>query len=191
MVSANPGAVHFAQQLKTQIDTTLRAVEMEAGGLFEALENVDWPGRVLVLRGISDYADEAKSQVENEFKDGWRTYAMQNAVRLAAMLMRQRLEWDMTRRSVSAPYELNLKSHQDSHDMCMNMQISNDQTGAHNLAFFPLLCRDGGTPSFRMSISANGSVMLPDSWKSYSSDYLLLRQAEVPLLLPPHSLQVI
>jgi hypothetical protein len=96
--------------------------------------------------------------VENEFKDGWRTYAMQNAVRLAALLMRQRLEWDLTRRSVSAPYELNLKSHQDSHDMCMNMQISNDQTGAHNLAFFPLLCRDGGTPSFRMSINANGSV---------------------------------
>ena len=103
----------FAWQLKTQVDTTLRAVEMEAGGLFEALENVDWPGRVLVLRGISDYADEAKSEVEADFKDAWRTYAMQNAVRLAATLMRQRLEWDLTRRSVSPPYEFNLEPHRD------------------------------------------------------------------------------
>jgi nucleoside phosphorylase len=145
----------FAQQLKDQVDSTLRAVEMEAGGLFEALENVDWPGRVLVLRGISDYADEAKSRLEDESKDGWRAYAINNAARLAAVLISQRRKWDNTRRSVSPPYRILLEPHDHSYMKCVDMKVNNDDSGAHNLAFCPFLSREGGTPGFSLEVEAD------------------------------------
>jgi hypothetical protein len=142
----------YAQQLKDNVDATLRAVDMEAGGLFEALEKVDWPGRVMVLRGISDYADSEKSKLEIGFKNSWRTYAMQNAVRLATALMRQRHELEEAPHRVSDSYSLSLEPHRDSYNLCSDVGLTNRMEGAQNLAFSPLFSRLNGAPSFQMSI---------------------------------------
>lgn len=57
-------------------------VEMEAGGIAAAVyEQVD-PKKALVLRGISDYANEYKKKLDENYEDRLRTYAMHNALQL-------------------------------------------------------------------------------------------------------------
>jgi nucleoside phosphorylase len=148
----------FAKELQQKVDITLRAVDMEAGGLFEAMDKTDWPSRVLVLRGISDYADNKKSKLEKNFKNGWRIYAMQNAVRLAAMLIRQRLKWEPRRTSASAPFSLSLEPHTDSYTLCADVHINNSGADAQNLAFTRFLDRTDGAPGFCMTIEDTRAV---------------------------------
>lgn len=136
----------FGKELQTKVSPTIRAVDMEAGGLFEALTQSDWRGSVLVLRGISDYSDKAKSRLERTSKDRWRLYAMQNAVRLAASLIRQRPVWESKRCSVSSPYELSLKPEPGSVGLCAGVGIQNGLKGGVNAAFTPLFRRDASAP---------------------------------------------
>jgi nucleoside phosphorylase len=67
-------------------------LEMEAGGAALAAHNRNDPIRLLVVRGISDFADERKSALDGiELPDGdtgvWRKYATQNAFGLFISLL--------------------------------------------------------------------------------------------------------
>ena len=68
-------------------------LEMEAGGAALVAHNRNEPMRLLVVRGISDFADERKSALDEiEFPDGsdkgvWRKYATQNAFALFISLL--------------------------------------------------------------------------------------------------------
>ncbi len=71
----------FTDWLRTR-DRRYLALEMEAGGLMAAVyEEVD-PKRTLVLRGISDYGDERKGELDEMGEGVFRRYAMHNAIQL-------------------------------------------------------------------------------------------------------------
>jgi nucleoside phosphorylase len=82
----------YGEWLKTFRDRSYLAVEMEAGGISVAANRRMAPLPVLVLRGVSDFADERKAALDagsDRWPEGaWRAYAVQNAVGLLPVLLR-------------------------------------------------------------------------------------------------------
>jgi nucleoside phosphorylase len=76
----------FIDRLK-QRDRTYLALEMEAGGLMAAVSEKPSIKRTLVLRGISDYADERKEELDTIRDGALRRYAMQNVIHLLWALL--------------------------------------------------------------------------------------------------------
>jgi nucleoside phosphorylase len=79
-------AESFVAWLKRH-DRTYLGVEMEAAGMFAAASSVADEPDTLVIRGISDFSDEQKSELQRKFKDRFRRYAMRNATRLFSSLL--------------------------------------------------------------------------------------------------------
>ncbi len=75
-------AQQFTQWLRKQRDRNLKALDMESAGLMAAAVKRKEPVRTLVLRGISDYGDERKSELDAVREGALRRYAMRNATRL-------------------------------------------------------------------------------------------------------------
>jgi nucleoside phosphorylase len=83
-------AGEFANFLK-QRDATLRALEMEAGGMARAAVKRTHPVPWLVIRGISDLGDERKTQFDSTGDGGLRKLAMLNATNLMLTLLKSGL----------------------------------------------------------------------------------------------------
>jgi nucleoside phosphorylase len=79
-------ATAFAKWLRERNRSYL-AVEMEAAGLLAACSERVGPTRSLVLRGISDYADHRKAELDKIQGGALRRYAMQNVISLLWALM--------------------------------------------------------------------------------------------------------
>ena len=62
-------------------------LEMESGGVLAAVYGRTDPTRSLVLRGISDFGDSRKKELDAISAGGLRRYAMRNTVRLLWSLM--------------------------------------------------------------------------------------------------------
>lgn len=76
-VSASTNFVHFLK------DTNRKylALEMEAAGMMIAKDEAyESSAKTLVLRGVSDFGDERKSELDDESKGKYRKIAMQNAL---------------------------------------------------------------------------------------------------------------
>ena len=101
---------------------TARAVEMEAKGFCEALERVRPKPPALVVRGVSDLADEDKAALEKDFRDGWRRYAAQNAARFLVELIHRRPDIVDDYRPVASPV-FPMEVHPESARRCMDAQI--------------------------------------------------------------------
>ncbi len=80
-------AQQFTQWLRAKRDRNLKALDMESAGLVAAAMKRKEPTRTLVLRGISDYGDERKSQFDAVGEGALRRYAMRNATRLLWALL--------------------------------------------------------------------------------------------------------
>lgn len=76
----------FVDWLHTR-DRNLKAIDMESGGLMLAAHSQSEPTRTLVLRGISDLADERKQKMDEIGQGGLRRCAMQNATALLLTLL--------------------------------------------------------------------------------------------------------
>jgi len=76
----------FANFLKSR-DATLRALEMEAGGMARAAVKRTQPISWLVIRGISDLGDERKAQFDSTGDGGLRKLAMRNATSMMLALL--------------------------------------------------------------------------------------------------------
>lgn len=76
----------FRAALKAR-DRNLLAVEMESIGLLAAVSENFRSARTLILRGISDLADEDKSGIEKVYGVGLRRLALQNTARFFASLI--------------------------------------------------------------------------------------------------------
>ncbi|NEO98248.1 MAG: 5'-methylthioadenosine/S-adenosylhomocysteine nucleosidase [Symploca sp. SIO2E9] len=63
------------------------ALEMEGGGMLGAVYSKDNPEKTLILRGISDFGDERKQELDQIGKGGIRRYAMNNAIALLWKLL--------------------------------------------------------------------------------------------------------
>jgi len=72
-------------------DRELKALDMESAGFAAAAEGRGPHSRALVLRGISDFADERKKEFDTTYQDGIRRYAMRNVVRYLRLLMQLNL----------------------------------------------------------------------------------------------------
>jgi nucleoside phosphorylase len=134
--------------------TTTRAVEMEAKGFCEALERVNPKPPALVVRGISDLADENKSALEEEFKDGWRRYAAQNAARFLLEVIQRRPETVAGYRAVAAP-AFPMVPHRESALLCRQANIRARERGMRNLAFTPFMVCADGLPELHLTIEAH------------------------------------
>lgn len=68
-------------------DRSYLGLDMEAGGVMAALYEEIKPRRNVVLRGVSDFADERKKKLDQIGKGALRRYAMHNAVRVLWRLL--------------------------------------------------------------------------------------------------------
>ncbi len=75
-------STEFKKTLIDNVCDKLAAVEMEAAGTHCAIYRDANHVEMTSIRGISDYADENKSNLEASSKDAWRKYAAGNAARL-------------------------------------------------------------------------------------------------------------
>ena len=80
----------YTEWLQTR-DGTIKALEMEAAGLAAAAHARRQPIRTLILRGISDFGDQRKTELDKLARGGVRKYAMRNAVRLFLALLQENL----------------------------------------------------------------------------------------------------
>ncbi len=80
----------FSRQLLAR-NRKLVAIEMEAGGIAAAAASSEAGGRFIIIRGISDFADDRKSTLEQqatgETPGDWRRYAMLSASELFLRLI--------------------------------------------------------------------------------------------------------
>jgi len=82
----------FVQWLKSVRDRKFVALEMESAGVLNAAHRRAVPS--LIIRGISDYSDDRKSDLDKVGKGALRRYAMNNAYDLLWALMNLRLAND-------------------------------------------------------------------------------------------------
>jgi hypothetical protein len=71
--------VQFVKWLKAQSDRKYAAMEMEAAGVYYACQVRSSPPQVIAIRGISDYADQRKENIENLAGPKFRELATRNA----------------------------------------------------------------------------------------------------------------
>lgn len=83
VVGASPAFVTFLKRH----DRKFLALEMESGGILGATHEQPNPSKSLVLRGISDFGDERKSELDNTGNGAFRRVAMRNAIRLYCCAM--------------------------------------------------------------------------------------------------------
>src|SRR5262249_41789792 len=79
-------STEFSSWLKT-LDRKHIAIEMEAAGLMNAVYEGAGDERVLIIRGISDFADERKESLDSFNKGALRALAMRNALRVMEVLV--------------------------------------------------------------------------------------------------------
>jgi hypothetical protein len=77
----------FVRWLRSRRDRNLKGLEMESGGFVADVWRSIEQRRSLVLRGISDYGDERKKQLEREYKGAIRRYAIHNAAQLLSTIL--------------------------------------------------------------------------------------------------------
>lgn len=140
----------FATQLKEKISPKIKAVEMEARGLFQALYMNARRTDALMIRGISDYADERKAELEKTTKDAWRTFAAANAARLLRTFWRRG-----TVQPISPDYQLDLTMGPFTRFRQAGIpNIEYKHAGAQDNAFPNLLNRSQPTPELTLDVSA-------------------------------------
>jgi nucleoside phosphorylase len=80
-------SIGFIQWLKQRRDRSYLGLEMEAGGVLQAVYERADPKHSLILRGVSDFGDNRKKKLDS-LKDGaMRRYAMHNATQLLWSLL--------------------------------------------------------------------------------------------------------
>ena len=79
-------AKQFIEWLK-KINRNYLALEMESGGVLSSVYSHSEPKSTLILRGISDFGDDRKKELDSIGKGGIRRYAMNNTIRLLWSLL--------------------------------------------------------------------------------------------------------
>src|SRR5205085_9510390 len=72
-------AQQFTEWLRRKRDRNLKALEMESAGLMAAAVRRVEPARTLIIRGISDYGDKRKEQLDRVRDGARRRQAMRKA----------------------------------------------------------------------------------------------------------------
>ncbi len=131
----------YAQEVQRTISKWITAVEMEMWGVLQATYLNHNAPAVLMIRGISDFADSASVHLAHGVGQAWRDYASANAARLLRALWSDEVNGDAPR---SPGYRLNLTPGSAAlfgERRCCD--LLSRQTGAQNIAFPHLLDREG------------------------------------------------
>jgi nucleoside phosphorylase len=155
-------SVEQGRLLRAAISPLISAVEMEAAGVFHAA----WRGAgrpdVLMIRGISDLADENKTELEASTHDAWREYAAANAARLARALWGRRT-LPMAAPPVSPPIKINVSPAPRPKEYFLKknpitkaneITIDYRHPGSQVLAFLDFIRRRGATPLSNITVNA-------------------------------------
>lgn len=97
-----------------KIDRNIDIVEMEAAGIMHATSERPNPIPTIIIRGISDFADERKKALDTTKEGIYRKYAMNNATQFVLFLIRAE-SFQKAFKSItffSVPYELKLNETQ-------------------------------------------------------------------------------
>lgn len=70
------------------IDRKFHAIEMESAGFLQAADGREAPIRTMVVRGVSDFANEKKKELDSVGDGVWRRYAMYSAGSFLTHLLR-------------------------------------------------------------------------------------------------------
>lgn len=148
----------FYEALRSRLHPKVCAVEMEAKGLFISVSQLENKAQPFVIRGISDYADEEKSNLEKESKDAWRRFASGNAARFLKYLMA---------RDPFRPRSPQLKIKliaAESPQLLLEHSLFLREKGATNLAFENIFGEQTESPSIELEVSAmaTSSPVLPN-----------------------------
>ncbi len=100
VVAAHP---EFAAFLKRK-NRKLSAIEMESGGVLLSVHHQNIQPQSFVIRGISDFADERKSQLDGVQDGGFRKLAMKNATRLFVELLKNGLLQPTALDRIASPF---------------------------------------------------------------------------------------
>jgi len=152
--------------------STIKAVEMEAKGTCEALAKAKPAPPALIVRGISDLADEDKASLEKDFKDGWRRYAAQNAVRFLLAVIKHRPTVAEGFRHVAVP-RYPMTAHPESTRLCLEARIAARNAGVRTVAFRPFIVCDDGLPKTQLFLEARRRDGTPGIFSE-----ILLRQCD-------------
>jgi len=137
----------FAEALRRSIHPKIIGVEMEADGVFEAVWGSGTRADVLMIRGISDFADDNKGRLEQETKGAWRRWAAGNTGRLlSALLDRAPVE-----NSISPSLTVDLTP-DTNRAVLLQDGVYLDGEGCYNLAFPKIIARTTPTPELQLSI---------------------------------------
>jgi len=79
----------YATRLKG-INRKYEVIDMESAGFMQAAEGREKPITTMIIRGISDFADERKKDVDSAGDGVWRRYAMYNASSFLSHLLKAR-----------------------------------------------------------------------------------------------------
>jgi nucleoside phosphorylase len=143
-------SIEFGKKLRREIDKDICAVEMEARGLHQALYLNSNRADGLMIRGVSDYADENKSSLEKQSKDAYRKFATANAARLLRRLWRRTHVPPLSR-----GYVLDLSVGPNERFRQTGIpDIQFKKVGGQDIAFPRLLDRSCPTPELMLEVRA-------------------------------------
>ena len=164
----------FAEKLKESIHSKIIGVEMEANGVFEAVWGSGTRADVLMVRGISDFADDNKKKVDEATGGAWRRWAAANTARLFSSL----IDRNPVEKSVSKPIIIN-STFSLNRDILIKDGTYLDGDGKYNLAFPKLIERNSSTPEIVLTLfglTASGRKIQPTR-SLCTIDYLNMRRS--------------
>jgi nucleoside phosphorylase len=142
---------NFAKQLKQQIHPKLRAVEMEAKGLFDAVRLARDNAGTLIVRGISDQAGPDKEVVDDATGGAYRRASVRAATRFVAALIERELKFG---RTWSQALKLNVKAHRNSSLAAREHGLISQGKKSVCVVFDPLLEMTAGGPELILTVRA-------------------------------------
>jgi nucleoside phosphorylase len=136
----------FAEQLRREVHPDLRAAEMEAKGLFDAIVLATEATAALMVRGVSDYAGGDKEATELRTGGAFRRAAVRSAALFLADLIDRRMRDADSSERTSDPLRLTptLSRRGSAAAREHGLEIKGANSGC--LVLDPLLKRSSGTP---------------------------------------------
>lgn len=151
----------FSRELLERLNQKMIAVAMEMDGVFDAVWGSSTKAEVLMIRGISDFADPEKQRHDAEGDGAWRKWAAGNAARLLSALLSRRSVQQIE--SVISPFELNVVR-DTRRDIVIDDKVYLSGEGDLSFSFNPLFKMSSGTPRIKISVhgvTQTGDVVLP------------------------------
>ena len=161
----------FAKEIR-DIDDQVRAVEMEAMGLLDALRPIEHPPRALLIRGISDYADPDKAHQDKSTGGKFRRAAMRSATQFMFDLVDRRLRRNQS--MAAAPLQFEARLAKGRRQNASLHGLTPAAVGERSIIYDPLLKVGDSMTELDIELTASGGAVaqvqaaMRQIWKAWS-----------------------